>query len=153
MGSRKRGGRAGAYSSFPDLPAWPLMQMLTRRVDPDGTDERTFREIYGTSQKTLREWVTLRRTHVEFLTADRVLCANDWHYWDIWTEETTRVWALEVRVYRPPGKVKLEKRAKKPRGREIVRAYLYGDLGPDFEALDDVEYAFTGERTRMAVAA
>jgi hypothetical protein len=137
------------FDGRPDCDAFPLLASapLFRAVERNkrwASEMETVKAL-GIADKTLRAWRIQERETVQFDTADKILCGLGLHFWDVWNEQTTRKWALTVRVYRPPNKWSPDKRAKRPRGRESVRAYFYGDLGPDLEAIARAELAFTGE--------
>lgn len=128
--------------AFPHLPAVPMAMMLAR-LEGLQTMDSVCRKA-GIADRSYREWREGSRATIEFRTADRILTRLGLLWWEVWDEETTRLYGLIVVSYAQ----RLNRgkdRATRYR-RERVRTRRYWDLGPDYEGLARVEYAFTGER-------
>lgn len=123
---------------FPPLPAKQLAMVL-ENLDIRVPLVQLCKRL-GISDRTHRDWMSGHRLSAEFDTVDMVLTRLGLLWWEVWNEETTRLYAFTVTVY--------DYRRERP-GRAIkrtrLRSYQRVDLGPDLEALKRVEYAFTGE--------
>jgi hypothetical protein len=136
-------------AAFPNPPAIQLANAIDAALarSPQHTrQEWTLQRWVGITDRTLREWRAGDRHTAKFNVADRVLCGLNLNWWEVWNEQTIRIPALTVRTYKPPFKVVQEPGEEWPRFLDGgLRAYSYGDLGPDHELMGKVAFAFTGE--------
>jgi hypothetical protein len=100
------------------------------------------------AQRALYAWRNGERERVAFDTADLVLTAGGWFWWEVWNEDTVRRyrWRFELcRVRRKKnhstGKVYVN----------LVRTRIWhsGDLGPDYAELARIEALFTGSTSTL----
>jgi hypothetical protein len=146
---------------FPKLPAAPVVALVerliaredwTRRRGLDNSRDSGAREHVcawlGIHPRSLHAWRVGQRERIHFETVDQILTRAGVGWWEVYTEDTCRVPALVVRHY---GFRCMRGRRGKPlelRGRDAC-----GDLGPDWETVGLAEFAFTGRRQPLPVAA
>jgi hypothetical protein len=129
-------------TGFPSVPSWPLVRALERAANEEESATAVCRRI-GISERLYRDWRNRAGSGVcDFNSADKVLQALDLLWWEVYTEDTLRRYAITVGVYsrKAVGTIKRRRRAW-----FRMRATVAVDLGPDLETLAMVRYAFTGE--------
>ncbi len=92
-------------------------------------------------QRALYAWRSGERVSVSLDEADAVLVALGLLWWDVWNEDTVRLWEYTF----------VRKRWSRSRKRwERTRSWTVGDRGPDLEELERVRVAFEGVPEEVA---